>query len=239
MNSQGARRRSGESAAGVGPPDTSTRNLAPSYGLTLVAGAPLPPGLTCAVLRFQQTVEAAAPGCFRWYEAPQLHVTLAAPVRGRYRHAPPLRRSELPDRLEALFGDLAATCRALPPLEMALGAPEVRSRTLLFEVEGGAEHAALLRELIARHPGWDEPKGGPLHLSAGFLLPQVDEERAANAVGSLQRAAAGPVAGVDEIALVHYANRTLSKVVGEVRLPLGRSEARSPTSFLSDLHIAD
>ncbi len=43
---------------------------------------------------------------------------------------------------------------------------------------------------------------------------------------------------VDEVALVHYANRTLASIVGEVRLPLGGAHIGSETSFLAALQIA-
>ncbi len=200
---------------------------------------PLPAPLTSAVQRLQSNIESAAPGCLQWYALEDLHITIAAPLRSRYRVGPPLRRVELPASLPALLVDLAAVCAALPPFELALEHAHFHHESLLIEVAGGLPAAERLRGAITRYPGFDAPKGQgfPLHLSCGFFKSGQDEAAVAPMVAQHALAAAGAAARIDRLALVHYANRTLSRVVGVLDLPLGQVTALDEETVLAQLDV--
>src|SRR5688500_17244176 len=75
---------------------TIRKNTVTSYGLTLVIGLPFPLNIGSKIQFVQNHLELLAPSQFMWYERDQLHATLTAPLRGRYREWPPLQPQELP-----------------------------------------------------------------------------------------------------------------------------------------------
>ena len=77
---------------------TLNKNRATSFGLTLVVGLPFARPILAPILRLRAQTETLLPGRFLWYAPDHLHATVMAPLRGRYREGPPLRREEFPDR---------------------------------------------------------------------------------------------------------------------------------------------
>lgn len=220
--------------------DAYSRDIATSYGLTLVAGMPLPAALTDAVVRRQRAVERAAPGRFRWYGADYLHVTLAAPLRSRYRDAPAIRRAELPPDFGQFLTGLVEVCAELSPFELTLGDCRLHRDTVSTDVAGGHGQATRLRALLSCCDGFDPPKHpeGGLHLSCGFLVPGGESELPEAVVTPGLTDWVSASASIDSLALVHYSNRTLASVVGAVRLPLGRERPLAEAAVLQQLGIA-
>ena len=97
---------------------------------------------------------------------------------------------------------------------------------------------------LRRHPELDEPKHGTgLHVSIGFLntVPPfgADEEwdRLAPALDQLANTAVGRVTA-QKVWLVHYANRTLARVVGRVPFNVGQANPLTVERLLRELGIA-
>ena len=214
--------------------DLLQRNVAVSYGLTLVAGLPLPQALIEALLALQSILERQWAGLIKWYAPDHLHVTLAAPLRGRYRLAPPLQRTELPAAWPDFVTELGRLCTALPPIDLGLSAVLLRERVFLIEVVGGATHAAAFRELISRCDGFDSPNQALFwpHVSFGSLIPGATIPE-----GVPLPVAAPAEVRVFDLSLVHYANRTLSSVVGQARLALGAKNILQWERLLNQLGI--
>ena len=61
------------------------KNTLTSYGLTIVAGLPFPVTLSEKIEALQGSLEETLPDQFLWYGSDHLHITFAAPLRGRYR----------------------------------------------------------------------------------------------------------------------------------------------------------
>jgi hypothetical protein len=221
---------------------TVQKNTATSYGLSLVVGLPFPDEICARIGRIQQQLEALAPGRFTWYGPVHLHATLFAPLRGRYREWPPLQWQELPADLEGLARDVASFFVQLDPFSLELagvhvsqdGVAEVRENTLVQR----------LVSTLRRHPELDEPKHRTgLHVAIGFLnkVPPFDtDEEQARFEAGLDQFMYTPVGQVtvQQVWLVHYANRTLDRIVGKVPLALGRVNTLTAEQLLRELGIA-
>jgi len=220
---------------------TIRKNAATSYGLSLVIGLPFPDEICHQIERIQRRLEALAPGRFTWYGLEHLHATLFAPLRGRYREWPPLQREELPADLEGFAQDVTHFFAQLKPFSLELAGVRV-SRDGVAQVVGNTLVQRLASSLH-RHPELDEPKHcAGLHVAIGFLnrVPpfDTDEEQARLAV-ALDQFAHMPVGQVtvQHVRLVHYANRTLSHIVGTMSLALGQANTLPAERLLRELGI--
>jgi hypothetical protein len=216
--------------------ETAQRNRSASYGLTLVAGFPCPPEIAASAGRIQAQVDAALPGAFAWHAPNHLHVTLAAPLRSRYRPAPPLQSSELPDNLDGFLLALADFFAVEQPFCLVLrGVSLAPDGHLVCQVDGADPvvqgFRRRLASCLATFPALDPLRTGNfLHLTLGYLtIAPGEAEDASGAdilprLGLSQARLAEVSMGIWPVAaawLVHYANRTLDAVVGRLRLPLG------------------
>ncbi len=209
---------------------TISRNRAPSYGLTLMAGLPFPEDICARIQALQGQVEALAPGRFTWYRPVLLHATLYAPLRGVYRPAPPLRRAEVTADWAGFCAGLARICTQSRPFTLELRGISLTSDGMLVIHEDTL--AQRLAAGLSGYPGLDQPKHwNGLHVVIGYLHTanpfasvnaQADfEQRCAaldTAIGAAQ---------VSRVWLVHYANRVLQRIVGQVELELGRESRLS------------
>jgi hypothetical protein len=220
---------------------TIRKNTVTSYGLTLVIGLPFPGEICSQIERLQQRLEALAPGRFTWYGLEYLHATLFAPLRGRYREGPPLQREELPADLNGFACDLGDFFNQLDPFSLELagvhvsqdGVAQVRENTLVQHLMSSLHGHSELDEL-KHYTG--------LHVAIGFLnrVPpfDTDEERARfdAALGQLMYIPVGQVP-VQQVWLVHYANRTLDRIVGKVPFALGCANDLTVERLLRELGI--
>lgn len=190
-----------------------------SYGLTLVAGMPFSAELTRQVLGLQNEIERQWAGIFTWYNPEHLHITLAAPLRGRYRPSPPLQRSELPADAGAFFSALGELFASLPPLSFTLTRPHVISDGhCILSADCPVPIRAALAELFEPFAELDpvNPRIG-LHMTLGYCLQDLP-----HALKGVEFDAAFKTSETVRHAwLVHYANRTLNQVVGRVSLEPG------------------
>ena len=224
---------------------TLSKNQATSFGLTLVVGLPFPRPILASILRLRVQTETLLPGRFRWYALDHLHATVMAPLRGRYRDAPPLRREDLPADLDGFVEALNTCFSALQPftleLDRLLLTPDGRMLAL-------GPDAGLVRQRVAERltslPGLDQPKNSDgWHVTLGYLQTPTpfatEAEQADFQVGwaELQTCLPGVVV-VDRVWLVHYADRTLSRIVGKVPLLLGQPNTLTPDNLLATLGIA-
>jgi len=223
---------------------TLNKNLATSYGLTLVVGLPFPQPVLVRAARLREQVETLLPGRFRWYAPDHLHATVMAPLRGRYREEPPLQRNELPADLNSLVNALNNCFSALQPFSLEL-------ESLYLTPDGqvlalGSDPGQVRRrvaERLSTVPGLGRPEGldnwhvtlGYLQTSAPFYVEPEHARCEADWIKLLTRSL-GTVA-VDRVWLAHYAERTLNRIVGKVPLFLGRLNALTYDGFLTTLGI--
>jgi 2'-5' RNA ligase len=223
---------------------TLNRNLATSYGLTLVVGLPFPLPVLIRVAQLREHVQARLPGRFRWYEPEHLHATVIAPLRGRYRDGPPLQRDDLPTELDGFAEALSHCFSALQPFPLKLEglrlAPD--GRMLAFGPDPGRVRQQVA-ERLASVPGLDRPKDlDGWHVTLGYLQASAPFGNAAEQASfefgwnKLQSNALGTVE-VDRVWLVHYADRTLSRIVGKAPLLLGLPNALTAEHLLVNLGI--
>lgn len=225
------------------------KNTTISYGLTLVAGLPLPAAPTAEAMAVQAQFERRFPGRFIWYDASHLHVTLAAPLRSRYRAAPPLQRSELPGDLDRFVAGLGELLARIEPFVLELGLIHLDDEgTLLIDVHGGTDVKARVTAWLAHFPECDPPKHplNHLHISVGYLRgPTVDPALTDDLSAALKSVlpathSTAPVRIlVDRVWLVHYTSRTLNRVVGKIPFALGRSNRMTVAQFLKALGIPE
>lgn len=223
---------------------TLSKNQAISFGLTLVVGLPFPRPILAPIRRLRAQTEALLRGRFRWYALEHLHATVMAPLRGRYRDAPPLRCEDLPADLDG-FVEVLNTCfSALRPFTLELDrlhlAPD--GRMLALGPDAGQVRQRVA-ERLASLPGLDRPKDlDGWHVTLGYLQTPTpfatEAEQADFQVGwaELQTSLLGVVV-VDQVWLVHYADCTLSRIVGKAPLLLGRPNMLTPDSLLAALGI--
>lgn len=222
---------------------TIASNRATSFGLTMVIGLPFPADVSRKFERIQQSIEALLPGRFTWYGHDQCHATLAAPLRGIYRTAPALTRDSLPDDPASFTRELTDIFSHTPPYTFSLGRVHLTPNGLLVIEEKtlGKQLAAIFQ----RHPRLDHPKCQPgLHITLGYLnTPQpfdtsADEDRLADLLTQSAFQEVGTVE-IEMARLVHYANRTLNTVLGQIIFRLGQPNSLSPEELLSMLKIGE
>ena len=220
------------------------KNLATSFGLTLVVGLPFPRPMLVRAAQLREQIEALLPGRFRWYAPDHLHATVMAPLRGRYREGPPLQRDEFPEDLDGFVKALNLCFDALRPFPLKLDRLRLASdgRMLALGPDAGQVRQRVA-ERLASFPGLDQPKGSDgWHVTLGYLQTPTpfatEAEQADFEVGwaELQTSLLG-VMVVDRVWLVHYADRTLSRIVGQAPLLLGRPNTLTPDSLLAALGI--
>jgi len=222
--------------------ETIRKNRATSYGLTIVVGLPFPAHICARIGQLQQQIEALVPGRFVWYSPEQCHATVVAPLRGLYRPAPPVQQQELPANLAGFFKALAAFAGQTRPFTLALAGVYLMPNgvVLLSEQTVGQQLAVRLQNF----PELDRPKHlRGLSVSIGYLNspnPVATGQQKQRVAQSLQAMAAASIGQtmVQQLWLVHYANRTLNQVVGKVALPLGRSTCRPVEQWPGELGIA-
>jgi len=222
---------------------TIQKNTATSYGLTLVTGTPFPVEISTRVQHIQTQLDALAPGCFTWYGLDHLHATLVAPLRGRYRDAPPLQRDELPADLEGFVQDLSNFFAGHEPFLLDLAG--VHLTTSGFVLLGEKTMVGQLSSSLRRYPELDPPKHAPgLHVAIGYLNTErpfaIDEEmrQFELVLAEIRDTPVGRVL-VKQVWLVHYANRTLDQIVGRVPFTLGKANAITVGRLLRELGIID
>jgi len=211
------------------------KNIATSYGLTIVAWLPLSAGNVRHIFKLQKQVKRILPTSVSWYDASHLHVTLAAPLRGRYRSWPPLQRIELPMNLESFISDLASFFNSLGLLEIALSGLFLSIEGYLFsKVTTSPQIRPPLVEILQKYPEFDRSDSfAPLHMTLGYILPaseQIPLEKEIELPFSV-------VEHVDKVWLVHYSNRTLSQIIGKVAFSLGEPAAINVPELLDALGI--
>lgn len=218
---------------------TQSKNLATSYGLTLVVGLPFPPSLLAQVTRLEERIDAAWPGGFRWRAPSHLHATVMAPLRGRYRAGPPLQRDELPADLAGFVEALNRCFTALDPFPLDLGwlclAPD--GRLLALGADPGRVRAQVAARL-APFAGLDRPKARTgWHMTLGDVQSPEIAAGGERALGVASWARSLGALDVGQVWLVHYADRLLSQIVGKTPLQLGQPNVLTEASFLTALGI--
>ena len=222
------------------------KNKANSYGLTLVAAFPPPPAVCNSIQRIQHKLEQLLPQCFTWYARDWLHVTLLALLRGRYRDHPPLQRAELPADVEGFARDLSEMFGQLQPFSLKLsGLTFTRGGLVLVDVNDAIQIREQLAHPLRHHARLDPPQHPEhLHVTIGYCsVPspfRTDEEQMAfqTGVARIEAADLGTIE-VERVWLVHYANRTLSHVIGKVPFVLGRATSLPVDDLLATLGISD
>lgn len=220
---------------------TIHKNTTTSYGLTLVAGLPFPAEIGSRVQHLQAHLEASASGHFTWYGSDHLHATLVAPLRGRYRESPPLQRDELPADLNGFLYDLTAFCAQHQPFPLDLAGAQLTVGG--FVMVGENTLVGQLASSLRRYPELDPPKHAPgLHVAIGYLnterpfTTKEEEARFEMALAQVANVSVGRVL-VQQVWLVHYASRTLSRIVGRVPFILGQSNPLTVERLRQELGI--
>lgn len=225
---------------------TGLKNQNTSYGLTIVAGLPFSGALRKGFAQAQSQLEQLAPGCFTWYETGHLHTTLLAPLRGRYRESPPLRRDELPADLARFVHTLGRSFESIRPFSLTFDRFLLTSHGLALatapDTDGVRRRVAAC---LQPFPELDPPKHlDEWHVTLGYLhttTPFASEDEQTRFEAGLVRLPDGPPLqlAVDGLWLVHYANRMLDRIVGRVALALGKPNLLDPDPVLADLGIGE
>jgi len=223
---------------------TFDKNVATSFGLTLVVGLPFARPILERVAQIQTQAEALLPDRFHWYELDHLHATVIAPLRGRYRAEPPLQRHELPTDLDGFAETLGHAFSALQPFSLELDRLFVTSDGRLIALGSDPDRVwPRVADCLASFPGLDPPKRlDGWHVTLGYLQPPVpfvteaEPEGFENEWGKIQASSLGSMI-VDRVWLVHYADRMLSHIVGRVQWLLGQPNFISADELLRKLHI--
>lgn len=213
------------------------RNLATSFGLTLVVGLPFPRPLLARVVQLRDRSDSLAPAGLRWYAPDHLHSTVLALLRSRYREGPSLQRTELPQDLEGFVATLNACFGTLQPFVLNLDKLFLTPDGQLLAV--GPDPGRVRQQVaqrLASWPGLDRPKDlSGWHVTLGFLQTSALASFEAGWV-ELQGSSIDAVL-VDQVWLVHYADRMLSRIVGKAPLPLGRPGSLTAGRLLELLGI--
>lgn len=223
---------------------TIAKNLHPSYGLTLVAGLPLPSRIYQVLEQVQVQIESTFAGRFSWYQPAQMHVTLSALLRGRYRQSPPLERNELPSDINSFFREFIDFLAIQAPLQIKWDKYHLTPNGLLVCRAQCNEFSNDLIELLRKYPELNPPPKKPdiLHLTIGYLnfpepFKDPSEVQLLNKTVSGLREYEIETYLVDQVWLVHYANRTFNLILGKVPLSLGKRESLKSNTILQRLQI--
>jgi 6-phosphofructokinase 1 len=221
---------------------TIHKNSVSSYGLTLVAGMPFPATISEQIKEKQERLDRCAPDRFIWYSSDHLHITLVPLVRGRYREAQPVRSTELAADLPNYICRLNSALSQVQPFTLALGCPTITpGGSVIIKVSETTQRIvpALRQSLALDQP----PANVHLHISIGYLnTPMLFNEEAEQ-----QRFEEGyaylsecPLGGftVEQIWLVHYANRMLNRIVGKIPLTLGQPDQLTVDQLLENLRFS-
>jgi 2'-5' RNA ligase len=226
----------------VGVQETIRKSSATSYGLSLVVGLPFPAEVGNRIRHIQRQLEALLPGRFTWYPPDHLHATLYAPLRGRYRDFPALQREELPSNLQGFTDDLVNFFAQRQPFSLELAGVHVTDEGSVMV--GGGAFTQQLASNLQRYPELDSPKGlRGLHVTIGFFNTDrpftKDEERMCieMALTQFMEVPVGRVM-IWRVWLVHYANRTLNRIVGKIPFTLGQANTLTGERLLQELGIA-
>lgn len=221
---------------------TARKNQVSSYGLTLVAGLPLPAALLGQIKLIQEQLEGVAPDCFTWYQPAHIHITLYAPVRSRELERPPLAQADLSPDLDNFVVALNQCVAGLTPFRMNLVSAHLTAiGHIIIRAEGVAAVKAHFIKTLTPILGAAAPKDSPdrIHGTIGYLhkLPtEVERGRLQEALAQINQMEIGRVL-VKQIWLVHYAHRTLNDIVGKLPLLPGQANSITTASFLQGLKI--
>lgn len=221
--------------------NTIRKNTVTSYGLTMVVGLPFPSEICRGIRDVQEQMEAVLPRRFAWYREEQLHATLIAPLRGRYRDLPPLQPDELPADIERFTQELGICFAHSQPFPFELVGVRIGSDGLVVVSEKTLTRQ--LASVLIRHSRLDQPKYlRSLHVAIGFLntiQPFATDEEWARLETTLAKLNDVPIgqAVIDRVWLVHYANRTLSQIVGQVSFALGQPNPLTAENLLRGLAV--
>lgn len=221
------------------------KNIKTSYGLTLVAGLPFSSdNLAYEINHIRTQLDLLLYGQVAWHAPEHLHVTLAAPLRGRYRQQPPIQRIELPVDLDGFVNDLTGYFSQLRPFRLELTGPYLtEGDILLFNAACAVSIQEDLASILRKYPELDHPKKKScLHLTVGYLkamepfITFFEMESFRRKIDKLYRPSIGKVM-VEQVWLVHYSNRTLNKIVGKIAFPLGHPQLINSADLLTKLGI--
>lgn len=213
---------------GVAVQQTIIKNRSTSYGLTIVLGLPVPSRFGRQISLLQASIERQLPRTFRWYEVDQLHTTIVAPLRGRYREAPALQPSELPVHYDEMVAQLRLLAASMPPISLDFQTIRfVPNGLVAVQYRGGEQLRASIAAVLQPYPGFDRPKDqSNFHLTVGYLqkvpaqLNHQERTTLQTIALSVGEESLGEV-NFDRMWLVHYANRTLDAIVTKLALPFG------------------
>ena len=220
------------------------KNAATSYGLTLVAGLPLPCLICDRIGHVQAQIEGLLPDRFTWYSQDQLHATVIAPLLGRYRESPPLRCDELPADLDGFVEALGRCFDNLLPFAVTFAKILLTSHGLLIAAGSDETH---VRQSVAQclkpYPELDAPKNlEEWHITLGYLHTPIpfdtahEQTRFAAALADLHDDLPFSIE-IGQVWLVHYSNRTLNRILGKTPFVLGQTHARTAEAVINDLGI--
>jgi 6-phosphofructokinase 1 len=221
---------------------TIHKNSVSSYGLTLVAGMPFPATISEQIKEQQEQLDRCAPGRFIWYSSDHLHITLVALVRGRYREAQPVRSTELAEDLPNYIGRFNHVLDQIRPFPLELGCPTITaSGSVIIKVNEPAQSIVpTLRKSLAL----DQPPASiNLHISMGYLSTpmlfseEAEQQRFEAGYAQLTERALGCIT-VQQVWLVHYANRMLNRIVGKIPLDLGQPNQLTVEQLLESLRFS-
>jgi len=221
---------------------TIRKNTATSYGLALIIGLPFQPEICNAIQRVQRQLEALVPARFTWYDRDHLHATLVASLRGRYREHPPLQREQLPSDLDGFTRDLGDFFARLQPFPLELSGVHITEEGSVMVAENTPMQQLASR--LRRYPELDQPKHlKGLHVAIGFLntcRPFSTEEERRHFEEGFAQIMDIPIGRmmVRQVWLVHYANRTLNRIIGRVPFTLGCSNSLTAERLLQDLGVS-
>ncbi len=223
---------------------TIQKNAATSYGLTLVAGLPLPYLICDRIGHVQAQIEGLLPDRFTWYSRDQLHTTVIAPLLGRYRESPPLRRDELPADLDGFVEAVSRCFDNQLPFTVTFAKTLLTSHGLLIAAGSDEAH---VRQWVAQclkpFPELDAPKNlEEWHITLGYLHTPTpfdtahEQTRFAAALAGLHDYLPCSIE-IDQVWLVHYSNRTLNRILGKTPFVLGQTHARTAEAVINDLGV--
>lgn len=221
---------------------TIHKNSVSSYGVTLVAGMPFPPPISEQIKAQQERFDRYAPGRFIWYSSDHLHITLVALVRGRYREAQPVRSAELAEDLPNYLDRFNSVFSQIHPFTLELGCPTITpSGSVIIKVN---EPGQLIVPLLRRSLALDQPPASiNLHISLGYLstptlfTEEAEQQRFAEDYAQLAQCTLGCLT-VQQVWLVHYANRMLNRIVGKIPLQLGQPNQLTVEQLLENLRFS-